>query len=354
MTGPRVLPESYGPSGDQIAGAFARREARRRQGILDTQEQARFAHEQGGWGLEDAIRRATAREHGIVGPGEAPGVAPPAATQPLPPAQVPSRGSVYSDRDPGFALPGPGRDVDPGFTQPGPQRDIDPGFTAPRRGGDIYDMTPVQGTAHALPGAFNPVTGTHNPADVDLGGGYHLQGTMTPEGRRSRDVAALTGAHIPGITPELAMYLADHPEHIAPFIQRAYGRAGQRWEPQSEEEALDYEGKLAALRRRETQPRGELTMEQALAQVDEAYSQRDPISGEIKSSQLSMPARMRTAREVMRGDYSHLGRSRRFGTPPLDRGQGGTTSPRHVTKDQKAYLQHTGKWDESRYIVDPD
>ncbi len=337
MSGPRVLPEYYGPNGDQIANAFYNQAGRKRQNMLDTragkESDARLAestyrlqHEQQIDPLEDAIRRATAREHGIMGPGEQGATdMQPGGQSGLPPVQMPQQ-------PPPAAGPPTGKVMNP-----------------------LYDMTPVEGTAHALPGAFNPVTGTHNPADVNLGGGYRLQGAMTPEGRRGRDASELAAAHIPGLTPELAMYLSDHPEHIAPFIQRAYGRVGQRWEPGSEEEALDYEGKLAALRHHETQRQaGQLTLEQALSQVDEAYSERDPISGGIKSSRLSMPSRMRLAQEVMHGNYSHLGASNKFGTAPLDRGQGGATSKRHITKDQQAYLQHTGKWDPSRYIVDPN
>lgn len=347
---PRARPEYYGPTGEGIVDAFAARDAANRQSGIDKgnaeEQQVRIAGERQRQKqisdltpLEEAIMRAHARDQGILGPGEHGEESP--SGQGLPPASdvgiMGQRGGV------GGASGNP------------PMRG---NTTQGQPANPMYDTSRVAGTAHALPGAFNPVTGQHNPADVDLGGGYHLAGSMTREGRHARALQELSGAHIPGMTPELASYLADHPEHIGPMLDAQFrrGAGGGRYEPSTQAEWMQNERFLSSLPRRGQDEKPEMSLEHALAQVDEMYGSRDPVTGAI-SSRLNPGARMRLGEEVSHGNFSRLGGStKRFGTAPVDFGQGGAgaKSKRHITTDQRDYLKAHGKWDESRYIVDED
>ncbi len=150
MSGPRVLPEYYGPNGDQIANAFYNQAGRKRQNMLDTragkESDARLAestyrlqHEQQIDPLEDAIRRATAREHGIMGPGEQGATdMQPGGQSGLPPVQMPQQ-------PPPAAGPPTGKVMNP-----------------------LYDMTPVEGTA-AQPGRRQPGRRLSTPRRHDAG-----------------------------------------------------------------------------------------------------------------------------------------------------------------------------------------
>lgn len=231
---PTTLPEYYGPSGDDIAQAFIHRDERQRRDRQDKlaadehnlrmrEGEYRLKHQQDTDPLEDAMKRAHAAAEGILLPGQGDQAQPP---------QPPMR------RVGDTLVPGQ------------PQQ-------------DVYDMSPVQGTAHALPGSFNPVTGVHNPSDVDLGGGYRMPYNMTREGAMRADSSDLGGF---GFNPQQAGYLSRHPEHIAPFMDDK--RSGYR--PQTYDEAVRFY--RATHPRWEwdangPQPQGGLTMQQALIEA---------------------------------------------------------------------------------------
>src|SRR5439155_622988 len=112
--GPRDQPGYYGPEGADVAGAFARQAGRERQAKLDKlaadeanlrMEGERYQLRRHGEvdPLEDAIRRAAAREHGILGPAET-GAQSGSGVQSLPPAGVmgPGGGTRGTRLDPGF------------------------------------------------------------------------------------------------------------------------------------------------------------------------------------------------------------------------------------------------------------
>lgn len=319
MGGYQDRPDYYGPSGQGIAQAFEQNYQRKRQANIDAADLASKTeatrHAQAMDPIEEALEGNKAVQAGITPPAGAAGT----NGDRLPPIQM---GNDHALVPPSGAT------------------------------------GTVEGTAHALPGAYNPVTNTHNPADVNLGGGFVLSGDQTPDAKRRRDAGELMNAHIPGMTPELAMYLADHPDRMGDFVGR--GSTPGEWHPTDEASAVRYYHETHPhAGENETGGRGpgHLTMEQAFQQVDELYGSKDPVSGAM-SSDLSPDARQRLAEQLYEGKGG-LPRSKRFGTNPVGGGMGGGTSPgptskRHITKDQADYLKHQGKFDPSQYIVDDD
>jgi hypothetical protein len=194
----------------------------------------------------------------------------------------------------------------------------------------------------------------HNPADIDLGGGYRLAGSQTPEARQGASRDELMHANIPGMTPALAMYLSAHPEHIGPMLDAQFRRGGEGpYQGRSRDQWMADERFTHSL-----SPANErlqnLSPEQALQFVNETYAPKNAVTGEREST-LSPAARLRTAHDISQGriDPSRLAGHR--GAPGVTRGpQGPDTSKRHISKDQQAYLQHQGKFDPDRYVVDED
>lgn len=327
MGGYQDRPDYYGPSGGGIAQAFEQNYARTRQkGIDDSEMAARdeaTRHAKAMDPLEEALKGNDVVQKGISLPN----------------------GATQTPVAPGTPTAGAGGDRLP-----------------PIQMGNDHALVPpagatgtVEGTAHALPGAYNPVTNTHNPADVNLGGGFTLSGDQTPDARRRRDAGELMNSGIQGMTPELALYLADHPEHLAGLLARENGP--HEYHPTTEDEAVDFYKKTHPhAGESESGGRGPagLTMEQAFQQADELYGHKDPVSNEM-TGDFDPDARTRIAKRIYAGEGG-LPRSKRFGTNPVDNGQGGggPTSKRHITKDQADYLQHQGKFDPQRYIVDED
>lgn len=368
---PTVQPGYFGPEnpGAELANAIGGYRATVRQQKLDTEaeedRQRRIAKEKELDPIEHALLMANLARQGIRFPGQPTDVDPGMSA---PPAMGP--GSTF----------GPGGrplDIDPGFTAPRgltPQRNIDPGFDAPPTrgpGGQVLDpgFGEGEGTprAHLLPGAFNPITNAHNPADIDLGGGYTLPYAESPAGKQEESVRGLEGF---GFTPEEALYLSGHPEHIAPFLQH---RDAQHNDPYGAEAtafmhdrlATERANRLAELQWERAHPaaaeKPEMTLPQALAAIDQMYGSKDPVTGSI-SSRLNPATRMRLAQQMMsKGfDPSALGPSPHMGTPPLVRAPGdtGPVSKRHITTDQRDFLkQRKGLTDDQinqSYIVDED
>jgi hypothetical protein len=173
--------------------------------------------------MEEAERRARMRAMGIRGPGETDG-APGADVQSgLPPAGIMAASQAHpvaGVSDPGFT---PTHGLPPVGNR---TQAMDSGFMGPK------GVMPT-GTAHDLPGAFNPQTGTHNPADIDLGGGYHMPYSATPERRQSVSADELMRSGIPNMTPALALYLSQHPEHVGPMLAQAHGTRNDPYGPES-------------------------------------------------------------------------------------------------------------------------
>ncbi|HYL22507.1 MAG TPA: hypothetical protein VEU74_12150 [Gemmatimonadales bacterium] len=353
MTEPRVLPDYYGPNAHDIEGAFAANEARQRQAGIDKQnaeerdlrmtgERARQQREQANDPIEHALEMARLRQMGVKGPGE------PDDTQGGMPAARPpvSPGLVGTARD-------PNQPVNPGLV--GTARDPNMGRSNVPSG---YQGAAPTGTAHDLPGAFNAATGQHNPADIDLGGGYRLSGAMTPEGRQSRARDELLHSGIPGMTPELAMYLSEHPEHISTMVDAQFRKGGSAEGPsayggRTRQQWMEDEKYLHGLSPANEKAEN-LSPEQALQFVNDTYAPKNSVTGERESA-LTPAARLRMARDISHGRINPDQLQSHRAPPGVTRGpQGPDTSKRHISKDQQAYLQHIGKFDPDRYTVDEE
>jgi hypothetical protein len=213
--------------------------------------------------------------------------------------------------DPGFQRrPLRTGDVDPGFqAHPSRTGDVDPGFQRPPAGiGGMGggDRIPMPQGAAGMPGAFNPGTGTHNRADIDLstyGGIGAMPYSATPEGRQSMSARELLESGlIPDLTPAGAIYLSQHPEHIAGMINAARGRGKDfdDWKRQ-----WDYEGahphRLNPLEDKPT-----MTLSGALQEVDRQYG--NGITNDAITRLGGVDKRMQLARQMMRPDFdpSHM------------------------------------------------
>lgn len=219
---PTVLPEHYGPDPNFVADALGSYIQLKRQSAADARDQGRYDYEQRRHGeldpLEDALLRGRLYDMGIVprngsplgGPND--GLSPGAPSFRLPQRPPIDPGMSPPSRQPGFRLPeppsvdpgfgvprglAPQRDVDPGFGARGPYRELDPGFTgAPAEGGGAQQAP--------TPGSFDITSGTFRSPLVDMGSGYALDPSLTPDARaraardeqERRVIAAYVGAGV--------------------------------------------------------------------------------------------------------------------------------------------------------------
>lgn len=352
---PTVLPETYvnqNPGADFAAAIHSYRTGKRQE-HLDTQAEEdrrrRMEREDVTNPMEDALRRVALANAGVEFPGEY------------------DQGTTGGG-EPEFTLPSRGTpNMTPSFR---PQTDmLDRRLARGVTGeGDMLDRGGAGGgiPGHMRPGAFNPMTQSHNPADINLGGGYSMAGGETPQGRRGRAASQLTAANIPGITPGLALYLSEHPEHIAPIMQAMregrespYGESALAM--MREREGLQHTNRMGELQYERNHPpagpKNEMTVAGALEEVDRLYGTRD-VQGNMTGSRLNPSARMRLGQRMTRPDFNseELGPAAGFGGTAGQgaRGPGGATPKRHISQDQQAYLESVGKFDPELYIVDPD
>jgi hypothetical protein len=197
----------YGPAnpGHELAQAVLQTRASKR---ADEEEQANVAERrqrtarEAEWDpISMALARARLAEMGVTheepGGGES-------RTEGQPPRQMDTQAGLPpaqpSNGGPPRGAPGPGA----------PMRD-----TAPGRGVNPFTpdaaYAPPTGTAHDLPGAYNPLTGTHNPADINLGDGYRMPYSMTGAGRRASTADLLMHSGLRNMTPAAAALLAQDP-----------------------------------------------------------------------------------------------------------------------------------------------
>jgi hypothetical protein len=213
---PTYLPETRERDyGSEIANAIGGYIGAKRQEKRDTEHEEEVSYQRGRREkldpLEEALLQAQLYEHGIVRDEDDGGVASaidghrgslPNRGNDLftgrakfgdrgagglfaPGSFNPATGSFNPpiDTDRGFTAPrfggSPPEPSDRGFSAPGPGRDIDPGFSAPRQG--------RQG--------------------VSVGGGYHIDPSRTPEGRKesiiAREIEAAVRAGVPRDEAEL-------------------------------------------------------------------------------------------------------------------------------------------------------
>jgi len=154
--------------------------------------------------IEEALLRAQLYEQGIVRDEDDGGGLPDAIEGERQAPAFRGKGGLTGRASTGLRAPGsfnpatgtfnPPFDIDPGFTAPrlpGYQPDTDPGFTAPRVGPEI-DIDP---------GFRAPVQSGRRGDRVPLGGGYELDESRTPEGRKesmlARQIEAAVRAGIP-------------------------------------------------------------------------------------------------------------------------------------------------------------
>lgn len=311
---PTVLPGYYGPEPDDLAQILERGRQRKRQDASDKREQARFERQQRMDPLEEALYRANLHAKGITGPGlggddeedTTPGEGGIGRPRTPPAAPRAQESAPSFDKGGGDRMPGQGFDAMP-------QRPAIQG----RGPSTAVPVPPNPIGAAALPGAFNPVTGAHN--DVDIGAGFRMAYSATPEGQRATRQASLAQAGIPGMTPELASYLADNPDHAATIIDQLLtnqGKAGSERYPHTREEVRENESFLSGLRGREKTERLP-TLAEAFRIVDENYK---GVSG---GSLLNPSARARMAQQIAAGklDPANL---------PNVPGQGSGTSAKGV------------------------
>lgn len=350
---PTVLPETYvnqNPGADFAAAIHSYRTGKRQE-HLDTQAEEdrrrRMAREDVTNPMEDVLRRVALANAGVEFPGEY------------------DQGTTGGG-EPEFTLPSRGTpNMTPSFRLPTDMLDRGVGD---RTAGDMLDRGGPGGgpPAHMRPGAFNPTTQSHNPADINLGDGYSMAGGETPQGRRGRAASQLTAANIPGVTPGLALYLSEHPEHIAAIMQAMregrespYGEAATSF--MEKQQGLEHRNRMGELQYERNHPpagpKNEMTVAGALEEVDRLYSPRDA-QGNLTGSRLNPSARMRLAQRMTRPDFNseELGPAAGFGGTAGQgaRGPGGAPPKRHISQDQQAYLESVGKFDPELYIVDPD
>lgn len=229
---PTVTPEYYGPTnpGQDVAAAingYIRQKRadeeyaylKRRRDVTDP--------------LEDALHRAELIRQGVIPPdGEAAAGAPGASAA----AIDAQRGNRTQSNYGGGAPPA----------------------SPPQRGN--LTQAGYGGAALTTPGAFNPLTGDHNPAQVfgpedryyDLGGGFRME---DPTARRERfateDERRLTAAGVPA---GVAAYAARHPENSQAILSDFFTSRDTAYHPKTMAEALEYERQLAAIRARYKTP----------------------------------------------------------------------------------------------------
>lgn len=381
---PQVEPGYYGPDPSKV---FADAIAENRQGKMDKRQQAldaeneqdrqrKIARENDLDPIQHALLVGQLIKEGILPPGSSAGQPEPAASSPNG-VMAPGGGTVNAVAPSPDSARFSASIMDPGFgrppvTSPMDRINPDPGFEAPMGMGGSHETPDAMfhgAPAHTLPGAFNVITNSHNPADIDLGGGYRMPYSATPAGRQASSTEGLQGF---GFTQQEAQYLAQHPEHIAPFLAHRdaarndpYGQAAKDFlqfrmnlQHQNDMDRLKYTRAHPAGQPRE--PKNEMTLAGALQQIDQMYGGPLNQAGHL-TSRLNPAARMRLAQRMTKPDFdpSELGSAEGFGGTPGQgaRGPDGAAPKTHITRDQAKFLKTQGvtqdQLDEGA-IVDPN
>jgi len=297
--GEREVPEIgyYGPTnpGHELAQAVLGARAAKRQdeeaASLEKERQAMAAWRQAQADresrmdpLNEAVARARLRGMGVRMPGEMPeGPAMRTDTQ----GGLPPAGQFGAHGGGGLA----GTAQDPSMQRP------TLGGGSPGLAGTTQDPR-LAGTAHTLPGAFNPVTGAHNPADIDLGGGYSMPYSATPEARQALSAQQLMESGIPNMTPGLALYLSEHPEHVGPMLAQAHSRSSN--DPYGPESTAFHEHMRVFDAEHPLRDQPEISLAGALQEVDRLYGKGMP-GGAAET--LGADRRMELAQQMTRRGF---------------------------------------------------
>lgn len=148
-----------------------------------------------------------------------------------------------------------------------------------------------------MPGAYNPDSGGHNPAYLELGGGLRMPAMLTPRGKQARITGDLTAA---GVAPGAADYVAASGDNqLANELLKPTTATATEYKPKTFDEAVRYylDTHPAEAGRVKTP----LTLDQAYKQVDQMYGKWD--HGVLTGHALSTAARDRLARRMTSNSF---------------------------------------------------